>query len=212
MRQGFGFVLMERGIISSWVIKTCYYVGTMIPFLLFHMREINSKMTSDILNNVDLFYINDYISYNKLCFLYYSLILGFLIFGILKKEYKRLMPFMWFSMLYWYSFVISESQMISYWVLVISHAIPYFWILKNRIIKTHNSSIIKRYADYLLVGLFILGGYLDYLHDGKSIGSNIWFESVFFTPLITHFFIDGILWKKSDPRFKKLMEKNDKTI
>lgn len=208
MRQGLGFVLMSEGIVPPWIIKSFYYIGTMIPFLLFHMREITSELSMDILYSIDMVWLNDYINYDKLRILYFSFLAFSILFLIVRKEYNRLIPFIWFSLIYLYAWILSESQIQSYFILVISHAIPYFWIMKDRIYKTHNIKVIAKYSGCFLLILFCIGGVVDYLHDGKSIGSNIVIEALFFTPLITHFFIDGIFWKRKDKRFNKLMEYN----
>jgi hypothetical protein len=208
MRQGLGVVLVNKSKIKSDTIKYLYYIATGFPFVLFHLRNEGNQLSKDILNPIDLTFLNEYIDLNRSFVIYGFLILGCLIFLLRKKEWKQTFSFLWFSSVYCYAWMISTNAIVSYFILVITHAIPYFWFMYKRVSLTHTNEFVVKNSVILLLALFAAGGLFDYLHDDRSYSGNFLLDALFFTPLITHFLIDGIIWKKKDARFGQLLDKD----
>lgn len=212
MRQGLGVILLNDNKLNKALIKVLYYIGTMIPFLLFHVRDLKAVVSKDIFHPFNLHNYLGMINLNTAYMCYFVIIAIIGLFFIIKKELKIIIPFFWFCLIYCYSWMFSNNVILSYVMLVSTHAIPYYWLFYKRVSLTHSIKTIRDNAIYLVLIFFLIGGLMDYIHDDAGYQLNLFLEALFFTPLITHFLLDGILWKMKDDRFKIFINNYNKSI
>lgn len=213
LRQGLGVTFLYRKGQKSLqaLYKYGYYLITVGPLILFHfrLRPDEGRVSGAILKSIDLFSIFNHhalqIIFNVGLGIYLLLTLVTIILFIVKKNTQGLLSFIFFGIVYAFAFLISKSETQSYFVLILSHTVPYYFLMQKRVKKTHSSGSIRKHAYLIIAGLFILGGYLDYyqyvivdfLDD-----IDILVRALLVTPLIAHFLFDGIIWKHNNERFR----------
>ncbi len=209
MRQGLGigFLFQKKLTISPKVIKNLYYLCTMVPFVLFHFKMRSDDSLGDrIIERIDLFkwfsrsllegiYLWGKIGY----FIFLCLVISFFIF----KKISAILPFVFFVLVYAISFLFLNNEFYAYSLLIVSHGVPYFFLMKKRIRLTHSRSFVKKHVTIFLFLLVSFGALLEFheqdLYDLTN--ENIYVVALFYTPLIAHFLIDGIIWKKGHEKF-----------
>jgi hypothetical protein len=185
-----------------------------VPFLLFHFRpkDSTSKLSDAIIKSINLF---DYFSAHSLNYFYqYGLIiyvlgcLGILAYLMHRKFLSGIYSLFFFMTVYSVSFLVLNNEFKSYVLLIVSHAIPYYFLMEKRIIKTHSISNVRKYAPYILMLIFIIGGLIDYNQDEITqyfAEVDIIIRAMLVTPLIAHFIFDAVIWKSGNERFKKFL-------
>jgi hypothetical protein len=213
MRQGLGFVFLERRQCLEYniFVKYLYYFSTITPFILFHIRETNKiELSEAILKKVDITFIKNISFFNRPFYnwmlgIYIILFLTGVFFLFLKKQ-KGIPMFLFFSLVYILAFIVLKSELLAYGVLIVSHGIPYFFILEKRISLTHSLKLVREKAWIFILIFFILGGFIEYSHEDIlelfSFPINQIALAMLFTPLISHFIFDSIIWRRHDSRFK----------
>ncbi len=213
MRQGLGLVFLcqmsdQR---QRLFYKISYYFLTMLPFFLFHFRDRDAH---PVLGEAILkpLIVSHFISPDMIK-LIYQVGLGTYILGCIfiltaamfQKQYQALKIAIFFSIIYGYAFVFSQNEFQSYMLLIVSHAVPYYFLMNLRIEKTHSLYFFRKNAPWILALIFIFGGFFEYNHDSiyKVIPT---FQKVLMalltTPLIAHFIFDALIWKKNNKRFQ----------
>ncbi|NOT80053.1 MAG: hypothetical protein HOP07_13745 [Bacteriovoracaceae bacterium] len=217
MRQGLGITFLYRAGIKTHnsLIKFFYYFLTLAPFLIFHLRgPMNKGLLSDEI--LMPFYLHNYLSplqhsfvINVLPLVYLGIACCFFIYLILTKNTKGIFTMAFFASVYAYGFIFSTNELKSYVLLIFSHAIPYYFLMEKRIILTHTSRMIKKYAGFFLIAIFAFGGLVDYFQE-DLVEMSGHFDSLAIalltTPLISHFIFDAIIWKKGNDRFKSFLQ------
>jgi len=212
MRQGLGVTFLYRrgaGEMAKFV-KYSYYFLTLFPFLLFHIKmRPENQMSEAIIKPLNLGQSHHLAALAP----YYKLGLGFFILGvlfiysylILKKQTKGLLAMGFFALVYVFAFILSKNEFQSYLVLIFSHAIPYFWLMEKRLVTSHSSGSMKKFAVIFLFLIFLIGGLIDYNHQNlldlfDSV--NLLVLSLLYVPLIAHFLFDGVIWTRENERFQ----------
>lgn len=216
MRQGLGFVFLqqEKLPINSKNLKYIYYYLTMLPFLIFHFTQRQSlRLNEFLLRRIDLFeFVNfqviEGLRFYLTIFYLISLIVIFTYIWKIKLEAKTSLIF--FTMVYITAFLILKNEMYAYATLIFSHGIPYFFLMKKRIELTHSINLVKKYAGIFLLIFVAMGAYVDFIEEDITGFENLWINNfavaLFFTPLIGHFLIDGLIWKKGHSKFDQLRQ------
>lgn len=213
MRQGLGITFLYRLGERSYVnfIKWSYYFLTMIPFILFHLKPpgTEGRLGEAIIKPIDLF---TYFSgeslatyYNRGVFLYAIGVVFVVMFMLIKKNFRGFLSMLFFAAVYAYAFLISDSEMKSYALLIFSHAIPYYFLMDKRIVLTHKLDFVQKYSWIILLAIFALGGAIDYYQSDivelfEPLDSLA--MALLTTPLISHFIYDALIWKRGNHRFK----------
>lgn len=221
MRQGLGVTFLYRkGVegFSPTFYKWCYYFLTVIPFLLFHVREplkgtilgegiLKPYYFSEFLNP---FLLKEILKYGITLY-----ILGLVtIFSrlIMTKNTKGIWSMLFFTFVYAYAFLISNNDVVSYFLFIFSHAVPYYFMMEKRIKLTHKSAFVRKYAVAMLLVLFSVGGLIDYAQNKYGDVFEWPLDSIaiglFSVPLISHFIFDAIIWKRGNERFKTFISIN----
>jgi hypothetical protein len=216
MRQGLGVTfLYRRGVpMMSKFVKYSYYFLTMVPFVLFHLKERpENKMGEAIIQPLNLGQSHHWEA--LLPFYHYGLL--FFIAGVVliyatllwKKQTRGLLAMGFFALVYTFAFIISKNEFQSYMVLIFSHAIPYFWLMEKRLVNTHSSGSMKKFAVIFLFLIFLTGGMIDYSH--KYLldffdDINLLVLAILYTPLISHFLFDGVIWTRDNERFQVFLK------
>jgi len=212
MRQGLGVTFLYRrgaGEMAKFV-KYSYYFLTLFPFLLFHIKmRPENQMSEAIIKPLNLGQSHHLAALVP----YYKFGLGFFILGvlfiysylILKKQTKGLLAMGFFALVYVFAFILSKNEFQSYLVLIFSHAIPYFWLMEKRLVTSHSSGSMKKFAVIFLFLIFLIGGLIDYNHQNlldlfDSV--NLLVLSLLYVPLIAHFLFDGVIWTRENERFQ----------
>lgn len=212
MRQGLGVTfLYRRGEAAmAGFIKYSYYFLTMVPFFLFHLRERPANQLGEaIIKPLNLAQGQHLAALLP----YYRLGLGIFLCGVvaiyatllLKKQRKGLLPMGFFALVYTFAFIVSQNEFQSYVVLILSHAVPYFWLMEKRLVNTHTSGSMKKFAVIFLFLTFMVGGLLDYNHQEliETFDSiSLLMLALLYTPLIVHFLFDGVIWTRDNERFQ----------
>lgn len=216
MRQGLGFVFLHQSKlpINANILKSIYYYLTMMPFIIFHFSPRQSlRLNEFLLRRIDLFNYIDHdllISARLIFIIFYSItcILIFIYLWKVKIEAKTSLVF--FTLVYITAFLILKNEMYAYATLIFSHGIPYFFLMKKRVELTHSIKHIKKYAALYLILLVALGAYVDFIEEDITGFENLWINNfavaLFFTPLIGHFLIDGVIWKRGHQKFDLLRQ------
>lgn len=221
MRQGLGVTFLYRIGESreARFVKWGYYFLTVMPFILFHMKPpvAHGGLGEAIISPINL---KLYFSAGSLAMAYswgsWLYLLGaaaLLAFLILKKNMRGFYSMVFFGLIYAYAFLFSDNQMKGYALLIFSHAIPYYFLMKKRLELTHKLDLFKRYAWLFLFMIFLLGAIIDYSQE-EIVDFFSPLESVAMalltTPLISHFIYDAIIWKRGNERFKIFIDHNQK--
>ncbi|MBY0413927.1 MAG: hypothetical protein K2Q18_07165 [Bdellovibrionales bacterium] len=212
MRQGLGVTFLYRigEKRRASFVKWGYYFLTVVPFVLFHMKPSikEGKLGEAILRPINLSQFMDsqlleiFFKYGVIVYILGALLIaGFL---LKEKNGKGLLSMLFFMAVYAYAFLISNNEMKSYALLIFSHAIPYYFLMEKRLVKTHKLNFMQRYAWLFLLTIFAIGGALDYYQEDiislfepfDSLGM-----ALLTTPLISHFIYDAVLWKRDNERF-----------
>lgn len=214
MRQGLGFVFLHQKKIpiSPIQLKSIYYYLTMMPFFIFHFTERQSlRLNEFLLRRFDLFQFVDTqtMDYIRISLTVIYIITASLILAYLWKiKFESKASIIFFTIVYVTAFLIFKNEMYAYAMLIFSHGVPYFFIMKKRIELTHPIDFIKKYAGFFLMLFVLLGAYVDYIEEDITGHENKWLNNIslalFFTPLIGHFLIDGVIWRRGHPKYDKL--------
>lgn len=216
MRQGLGVTFLYRRGKAAMAkfVKYSYYFLTMVPFFLFHLRERpENKMGEAIIKPLDFGQSKYWAALEP--FYHYGLM--FFIIGVvviygtllLKKQTKGLLAMGFFALVYTFAFILSKNEFQSYMVLIFSHAIPYFWLMEKRLVKTHSSGSMKKFAVIFLCLIFLIGGLIDYSHRDLLDyfdDINLLVLSILYVPLISHFLFDGVIWTRDNERFQVFLK------
>lgn len=216
MRQGLGVTFLYRRGERAFAgfIKNSYYFLTLVPFFLFHIKERpTSQMGEAIIKPLNLGQGQHLQSLMP----FYKFGLGFFIAGVLaiygyllwKKQTKGLLSMGFFALVYTFAFIISQNEFQSYLVLILSHAIPYFWLMEKRLVKTHSSGSMKKFAVIFLFLIFLVGGLIDSVHQDLLDyfdGISLLLLSLLYVPLIVHFLFDGVIWTRDNERFQLFLK------
>ncbi len=217
MRQGLGVTFLHKKgeAMGATFYKMSYYFLTLMPFLLFHLRPrlAMNRLSEAIIRPFEL---SPYFSWEQLARFYQwglnSYLLGIVIifsFLIYKKYFRGLITMIFFFGVYVFAFLLSKNEFQSYILLIFSHAIPYFFLMQKRIVKTHSLKVVKKYAGFLLITFFILGGSIDYFQNeiaGLFSEVDLLIRALLATPLIAHFIFDAIIWKRGNDRFQAFLD------
>ena len=216
MRQGLGITfLYKRGERQGMLFyKGSYYFLTVVPFFLFHLRGRDSlvHLSDAIIRSVDLanyYPVSALLQAYHYGLIFYSLGVLFILGRIIvTKNWNGFVSMVFFFLVYAFAFLISKNEFQSYIILIVSHAIPYFFLMEKRLIRTHSLTTIKKYAVLFLILMFAGGGILDYFQDSiidLFSDIDILIRALLFTPLIDHFIFDAILWKRGNARFQAFL-------
>ncbi|MBC7713449.1 MAG: hypothetical protein H7177_08920 [Rhizobacter sp.] len=213
MRQGLGVTFLYRlgEKRSAMFIKWSYYLLTIVPFILFHLRPpLNAgKLSEQILKPVDFYNFfsahSMEIAFKTGIFFYITAIVFIACWLIYHKNFRGFLAMSFFTAVYAYSFLISNNEMKSYALLIFSHAVPYYFLMEKRINVTHKLNFVQKYGWIILLAIFAIGGLIDSYQEDIVF----YFEpfdslavALLTTPLISHFIFDAILWKRGNERFQ----------
>lgn len=216
MRQGLGISLIYKRREKQFInlFKWSYYFLTIMPFILFHFRQRGSmhRLTDAIIRPVELSMWFSEASLLKMLHwgekFYLLGAIGIISFFIIKKLWHGLLAMLFFFAIYGYAFLISENEFRSYLIFITSHAIPYYFFMHKRIVRTHSLVFVRKFAYLVLIFFFILGGFMDYYQNSLAEyfdDIDILIRSVLSTPLIAHFIFDAILWKNDNEKFQQFL-------
>ena len=120
-----------------------------------------------------------------------------------KIEFNRLLSFAYFGFVYFYSFIYSKnlSQVLVF--LIMSHAVPYVFIMHKYMKKNSSNYVYIKLAILLVAGGALSYYYEEHLLDNVFNYVNLkiaYFEYLFtllyISPILSHFIWDMYLWKK----------------
>lgn len=212
MRQGLGFsfIYQKKLPLSPTTFKILYYLCTMVPFILFHFKPRSTvAIGENIIQRLDLF---QWLSSDILNILYFWGQLGYALMALaiiaylIYKKIEVITPFIFFALVYAVSFLVLNNEIYAYSLLIVSHGIPYFFLMEKRISLTHPKRFIKKYAFFLLLVIVSFGAMIDFMEDDiyEISDGNLFVQALFYTPLIAHFLIDGVIWKRGHEKFETL--------
>lgn len=238
LRQGFGIMKWyeKKNGIYSKMNERFFYILTYTPLIMFHFLDKQFKVLyytdQDILmyNNHHPFTIDfGLFSYTfpniiALCLmLIYFLTLFTWIFNEIKnksyvKEYNRILFMTYFFFVYYYSFVLSDNILEMTAALVVSHGIPYYFMMHYSLLKTRPEKFSWKKSMILLFIIGFIGGMInfggeelitsgfDYVRKNVAILEYI---MVFFyvIPVLCHFIWDAYIWRAHHPDAKVIYNK-----
>lgn len=212
MRQGLGVTFLYRKGERAFAgfIKNSYYFVTLVPFLLFHIKDRPLiQMGEAIIKPLNLgqgHHLHALMAYyNYGLFFFIAGVIGIYSYLLLKKQTKGLFAMGFYALVYTFAFVISQNEFQSYLVLIFSHAIPYFWLMEKRLVTSHSSGSMKKFAVIFLFLIFLVGGLIDSSHQhllNFFDDISLLLLSLLYVPLIVHFLFDGVIWTRDNERFQ----------
>ena len=119
------------------------------------------------------------------------------------------------AILYFYAFFIADTFFQLIVTLVIGHAIPYITIMSLSLEKVKMHQHILSAAILIILTALVMGSvelwvqepiYAEgFLYDSLSLSViSAVLISIFMTPLLAHFVIDGIIWRGKHPDAKQI--------
>lgn len=217
MRQGLGVTFLYRlgEKRSANIVKWSYYFLTLAPLVLFHMKPalLKGKLEEALFKPIDLYQVFSAqtlaTAFRTGLVIYLVGAIAIAIYLILQKNVRGFLSMLFFTTVYVYAFLISDSEFKSYALLIFSHAIPYYFLMEKRLGITHKLNFVQKYAWIFLLMIFAIGGALEYyqrdivtlLEPMDSLAL-----ALLTTPLISHFIYDAILWKRGNERFKVFVD------
>lgn len=217
MRQGLGVTFLYRlgEKRSANIVKWSYYFLTLVPLVLFHMKPplLKGKLEEALFKPIDLYQVfsaqNLETAFRAGLIIYLVGAIAIAVYLILQKNVRGFLSMLFFTTVYAYAFLISDSEFKSYALLIFSHAIPYYFLMEKRLGITHKLNFMQKYAWLFLLMIFAIGGVLEY-HQRDIVTLLEPMDSLALalltTPLISHFIYDAILWKRGNERFKAFVD------
>lgn len=227
LRQGWGLVRWYEKLNNSFHNNAIfYYIFTIVPFILFHLRDVQINLLyysqTDYLDlsflklNVTISSLNNLMIHNlffKIFMLIYVIAIVVWIFKeivfFIKNnifEYNRLLCMLYFISVYAYSFLYATSSMQIFTILILSHGIPYIFIMEKFLTNKKYSSVRLFLFLIVIFGALLNLGledfYLESIFNYTVVEVNFWeylFTLIYISPILSHFVWDMYLWKRNHP-------------
>lgn len=211
MRQGLGVSLLYKAE-NVPAFKRTYYAITLIPFVIFHFLESKNdhQGTSFRLDEGIVKAFNFHGSVpdtviNAAIIAYFIFFAAVTIKAATSQNRRGALSAMFFGLVYSWGFIFSKDPILSYAVLVISHAMPYLFLMERRILMTHSSPFARRHSYIVVIAFFVLGGMMQQLDEMNLFGNGgKYLIPLFFTPVIGHFLLDSIMWTKDNEKMRAM--------
>lgn len=240
-RQGFGVMKWYESLNQKVypITKFWFYALTFLPFIIYHFRSTISlfgayypgkmNLIEVPINRIHASFLGQNLIFNNQYHLYlmglwFIIVNAWLLWElsnyleIKKIEWNRILAMLYFSGIYAYSFLVSDSYIETFTLLVASHGIPYMFMLNKRMVnlpQNQNKGLkwIKA-LPLMIVGLAVLGGTFDVynklvlLNATGGDSAQIFLAPspmqliliiLYVSPPICHYIWDSYLWKKGHP-------------
>jgi hypothetical protein len=243
-RQGFGVMKWYESLNKKVypITKIWFYILTFLPVIIYHFRSTISLFGVYYPGKVNLIEIPlnrihvDFLGYNLVFSNQYHLVLmglwfmavnGWLLWELSnyleskKIEWNRILAMLYFGGIYSYGFLVSNSYIATFTLLVASHGIPYMFMLNKRMVNLpgHQSKGLKwlKMLPLMIIALALIGGSFDaynklvLLNGSGGDVAQIFLEPtpwqllliiLYVAPPICHYIWDSYLWKKGHPDSK----------
>ena len=189
-----------------------------IPFAIFYMREIDY---------VPLYHFSEYHSFNLGGYLkyfiisytvYFLLICSSMLFKLHKQTITEAicLSFIYPSALNFACFMFFKNSNQAYIPLLVLHATTYLSLINfsEKRLKKEEYKLTKTWGKIILIISFfgtieyLVTDYFDIFVDSISMKGNATISliaSISVLPNLMHYYLDGKIWKKDDPDFKKII-------
>ena len=233
LRQGFGIMKWYEKKNNSFIgySGNIFYVLTYVPIILFHFLDKTFKVMyytdQDVLkyNNHHPFTLDfilfEYTFPNVIAlflFLVYFITLFYWLYkelslNTIKREYNRIIFMLYFFFIYYYSFILSDNILEMTAALVVSHGIPYFFMMHYSLIKTREKTYTIKKSFFLLLITALVGGLINFggeeiITSGfEYLKSNVnvieyFLVFLYVVPVLCHFIWDAYIWRAKHPDCK----------
>lgn len=224
LRQGQG--------ITKWYMKInqkfrpemikIFYALLLIPFVTFHFNDV---IPLALYNRNDLFFLNkpEWLIYGKgLTYLTWTLWLGLeiKIYTQEKKiEINRILSMLVPAAVHVKCFLYPVTAEGVIFPLLLLHGLTYFAVMSFSLQKLRP----QKFANFSKSLLFVVGfgavfalvesfGISEYVNLNNDYLKNDFLDdklllAIFVTPTLTHYILDGLIWKKGHPGFEKILSK-----
>lgn len=221
MRQGLGLTLIyykkeSQKKISVNLLKAFYYFCTLFPILIFHFEKIVvdygtlEKIYFVIpLENLFDFSSSEIVSIvNTLKSVFVICLSGIAIKIFRNLSGKTLFSFLFFSLIYIYSYLLTNDLLYSSILLMASHAVPYLFLIQTRTSKHSQENILRKFTPVILSFVILIGFcyyYFFYRHVGEAHQMSALTKFLIITPSYIHYAFDGYIWTSKNKRFKDFL-------
>lgn len=194
------------------------HLTALIPFLLFHGRIIDY---GPLYHSSEHYQIDLGNLYNPLLtgYLLYFLIVTFWMVKVFsRKEISQgtLVSFLYPALLNFVCFLVFENSFQTFIPLLVFHATAYLSLINfsQKVLQKNQYSALKTWGlIILIITIFgvsekIITDYFDIFIDSTSMKGNAFLAliiSLSVLPNLMHYYLDGIIWKRSNPDFIKLI-------
>lgn len=238
LRQGFGIMKWyeKKNEIFHKHSNFVFYLLTYLPVIMFHFRGNNFGLMYYV-DQGAFMYTNHhpfhFFSFNfpNIFMLIFTIIYVFsLLYWIAceyrlyhlfnKVEYNRVFFMIYFFFIYFYAFLLSNNFFEMAALLVVSHGIPYFFMMKYSLIKTRPLRFTIKKALILILITAIIGGLInfageelikngfDYVNSPKLLLLEYVIIFVYVIPVLCHFIWDASIWRGNHPDAKLIYNKD----
>lgn len=221
MRQGIGLALIyykksEKKHISAENLKRLYYFLTLFPIVIFHFKRtyVDFGMLEKyyFVVPVEKFIQLQNYPVTNLVFgletFYWMIFVSVFVLIYLKVGKRVAGTIFFFSLIYAFSYIVTNNLLFSSLLLMASHAVPYLFLVQKRTNKLSASEYMKRYS-WIMISICVILGFCYYFFFYRSIGpvEKMSPMAKFFviTPSYIHYAFDGHVWTKNNERFKKFL-------
>lgn len=216
--------------ISKWYMKInqrfrpemikVLYALLLIPFATFHFNDV---IPLALYNQNDLFFLNrpEWLHYGKiLSLLTWALWIGLEIkvyFQVKKVEVNRILSMLVPAAIHIKCFLYPVTAEGVIFPLLLLHGLTYFAVMSLSLQKLRP----QRFSSFSKSLIFVVGlgaifasfesfGLVEYTILNDEYLRNDFFNdkiliAIFITPTLTHYILDGLIWKKGHPGFEKIL-------
>lgn len=232
LRQGFGVMKWyEKKNLSRIANNLNFYLLTFLPIILFHFRDDSFEVLyytsqKDFLYTEHNPFVLDLLFFNITIPNIFFLVIGSIYilsifktilneiqyFYISKKiEISRILYLIYFSLIYCYSFILSDNILEMSGALIASHGVPYLFMIHYSMLKTRKIPIKKTFIMVFLVAL--LGGIINFIYESNMDNAynytnlNVTLLELiiilfYVVPILCHFIWDASIWRHNNKNAK----------
>ncbi len=208
--QGMGISLLFRGRHPGHkAFKFTFLALALFPFFIYNLKRSLNPVKDKFVTYVDFSPLlsADFIQYaiTGAMFGYAIAASGILYFLIKDKKKSGACSTIYFAIVYGIAWIYAQNNFNAISILILSHGIPYLFLMQTRLSLTHSIPVIRKYASviiFLVCVLSLAAGPALERAQNSSGGEEKLLLFFLFLPTVLHYVLDTTIWKRSNLKFR----------